>query len=325
VTALVIRRLLQGALALAAMSLVVFVGVFAIGNPVRILLPPDATDGEVEEAVRRLGLERPWWEQYLRFVWGAVRGDLGDSFVHGSPAVGLILERMPATLELATCSMLLAVALGLPLGLYAGLRGRTLGGRLANALSVLSFSVPTFWAGLLLIMLFSVRLGWLPSFGRGPVVEVLGLPVSFLSAEGLAHLAMPALALALFKVGLVARLTQSGVEELLTADFVRFARAKGLRWRRIVSVHILKNITIPLVTVVGLQFGQTIAFAVVTEQIFAWPGMGKLLIDSIHVLDRPVIVAYLLLTVALIVVINLVVDVLYSVLDPRVRLGEGRA
>jgi peptide/nickel transport system permease protein len=188
--------------------------------------------------------------------------------------------------------------------------------------SILGFSLPTFWVGLMLIMVFSVILGWLPSNGRGPTVDVLGVPVSFLSLEGWRHLVLPATNLALFNVALLIRLTRSGAHEALLQDYVKFARAKGLTNLRVIGVHVLRNILIPIVTVIGLQFGALIAFAIVTESVFAWPGMGKLLIDSINLLDRPVIVAYLLVIVTFFIVINLLVDILYSVLDPRVRLSE---
>jgi peptide/nickel transport system permease protein len=195
-------------------------------------------------------------------------------------------------------------------------------GRTIMAGSILGFSLPTFWVGLLLIMVFSVYLGWLPSNGRGPTTEILGVPVSFLSWEGIRHLVMPATNLALFNLALVIRLTRAGAREALLQDYVKFARAKGLSDARVVGVHVLKNIAIPIVTVIGLQFGSLIGFAIVTETIFAWPGMGKLLIDSINVLDRPVIVAYLLIIVTLFIAINLLVDLLYSALDPRVRLAN---
>ena len=191
--------------------------------------------------------------------------------------------------------------------------------------SILGFSLPTFWVGLMLIMVFSVYLGWLPSNGRGPTTDLFGVPVSFLSWDGIKHLILPATNLALFNLALVIRLTRAGTREALLQDYVKFARAKGLSDARVIGVHVLKNISIPIVTVIGLQFGTLIAFAIVTETIFAWPGMGKLIIDSINVLDRPVIVAYLLIIVTLFIVINLAVDVLYSVLDPRVRLGDTKA
>ena len=321
----VIRRSLQSVVVLFAMSLLVFVGVYAVGNPVDILINPQADQIERERAIAALGLDKPLPEQYGSFVAGALRGDLGRSFVHSTPALSLILERMPATLELAFAAMLIAIVLGIPLGLWAGLRPTSVAGRTIMAGSILGFSLPTFWVGLMLIMVFSVMLGWLPSNGRGPTTQVFGLvPVSFLSFEGLRHLILPATNLALFKLALLIRLTRAGAREALLQDYVKFARAKGLSNRRVIGVHVLRNILIPIVTVIGLEFGSVIAFAIVTESVFAWPGMGKLLIDSINVLDRPVIVAYLLVIVFLFIVINLVVDVLYSALDPRVRLSEGR-
>jgi len=207
----------------------------------------------------------------------------------------------------------------------AGLKPDSFIGRGIMAGSILGFSLPTFWVGLVLIMVFSVQLGWLPSNGRGDTVEVAGIPVSFLTADGLAHLAMPAANLALFKLSLLIRLTRAGTREAVLQDYVKFARAKGLSQGRVIGVHVLKNILIPIVTVIGLELGSVIAFAIVTESIFAWPGSGKLLIDSINQLDRPVIVAYLLVIVTLFIVINFVVDVLYSLLDPRVRLGGAAA
>ena len=320
----VIRRSLQSLVVLVAMSLLVFVGVFAIGNPVDILINPQAEQLERERAIAELGLDRPLHEQYATFIRGALAGDLGRSFVHATPALSLILERMPATLELASVAMLIAVLLGIPLGLWAGLKPDSAGGRAIMAGSILGFSLPTFWVGLMLIMVFSVMLGWLPSNGRGPTVEILGVPVSFLSLEGWRHLILPATNLALFKLALLIRLTRAGTREALLQDYVKFARAKGLSNARVILVHVLRNILIPIVTVIGLEFGSVIAFAIVTESVFAWPGMGKLLIDSINTLDRPVIVAYLLVIVAIFILINLVVDILYSMLDPRVRLGESK-
>jgi len=323
-TVYLLRRVLQSLMVVVAMSVIVFVGVYAVGDPIEILISPDADQAERERAVAALGLDLPLWQQYLVFVQNALRGDLGRSFVFNEPALQLILRRMPATLELAFGAMFLAILIGLPLGLYAGLRPDSVGSRVIMAGSILGFSLPTFWVGLMLIMLFAVQLGWLPSSGRGETVEILGTHWSFLTANGWAHLAMPAFNLALFKISLVIRLTRSGVRETMLMDYVKFARAKGLSPARVTFVHVFKNILIPVVTVVGLELGSTIAFSVVTESVFAWPGMGKLIIDSINVLDRPVIVAYLMIIVLLFITINLIVDILYSVLDPRVRL-EGKA
>jgi peptide/nickel transport system permease protein len=318
------RRLGQSLLVLFLMSALVFTGVYAIGNPVDILINPHADQAEIAAATAALGLDQPLWRQYWTFLSGAMTGDLGKSFVANVPAVHLILERMPATVELALTAMVIAVVLGIPLGLLAGLRPDSWIGKTIMAGSILGFSLPTFWVGLMLIMLFSVHLGWLPTTGRGPTVEVLGLQVSVLTWDGLRHILMPATNLALFKLSLLIRLTRAGTREALAQDYVRFARAKGLSMERVVRVHVLKNIMIPIVTVTGLEFGSVLAFAVVTETIFAWPGMGKLLIDSINLLDRPVIVAYLLIIVFIFVLINLVVDLAYTALDPRVRLA-GRA
>jgi len=321
----VIRRGLESIVVLFAMSLLVFVGVYAIGNPIDILINPQADQIDRERAIAALGLDRSLPEQYWTFLTGALHGDFGRSFVHATSATGLILERMPATLELALAAMLIAVIIGIPLGLWAGLKPNGVAGRTIMASSILGFSLPTFWVGLMLIMVFSVMLGWLPSNGRGPTIELFGLiPVSFLSLDGWRHLLMPATNLALFNVALLIRLTRAGTHEALLQDYVKFARAKGLTNGRIIGVHVLRNILIPIVTVVGLQFGALIGFAIVTESVFAWPGMGKLLIDSINVLDRPVIVAYLLIIVTIFIFINLIVDVLYSALDPRVRLTESK-
>src|SRR3989440_10727538 len=320
----VIRRSLQAVLVMFVMSVLVFVGVYAIGNPIDILINPQADQNEREHAIVALGLDQPLWTQYGKFLLGAVHGDLGRSFVHSTSALGLILERMPATLELAIVAMLIAIVLGVPLGLWAGLKPRSVAGRSIMAGSILGFSLPTFWVGLMLIMVFSVWLGWLPTSGRGPTMNLIGIPVSFLTLEGLRHLVLPAANLALFNLSLVIRLTRSGTREAMRQDYVRFARAKGLTETRVVGVHVLRNVLVPVVTVAGVEFGSVIAFAVVTESIFAWPGMGKLLIDSINVLDRPVIVAYLCIVVALFVAINLFVDLAYSWLDPRGRSGGAR-
>ena len=316
------RRVLQSVLVLLLMSLLVFLGVYAIGNPVDILISPDANQAERLKIIAAFGLDQPLWRQYLLFLQNAAAGNLGRSFAFATPALGLILERLPATMELAVSAMLMSVTAGIPLGLWAGLRPHGFAGKAIMTVSILGFSLPTFWVGLMLIMLFAVKLGWLPAGGRGETVSVLGVPLSFLTVDGLRHLLLPALNLALFNIALVIRLTRAGAQEALQQDYVRFARAKGLRNSRIIGMHVLKNILIPIVTMVALQFGSLIAFAIVTETVFAWPGMGKLIIDSIRVLDRPVIVAYLMLVVTLFIVINLVVDLLYSLLDPRVRLAE---
>jgi peptide/nickel transport system permease protein len=323
--AYILRRLAQSALVLFVMSALVFLGVYAIGNPVDILINPQADQAEIARATAALGLDQPLVIQYWHFLVSAFGGELGRSFASNVPAIDLILQRMPATIELALTAMIIAIVLGLPLGLWAGLRPDSPSAKAIMAGSILGFSLPTFWVGLMLIMVFSVWLGWLPPTGRGQTVNVLGIELSLFTWDGLRHLFMPALNLALFKLALLIRLTRAGAREAMVQDYVRFARAKGVSERRIVAVHVLKNIMIPIVTVIGLEFGSVLAFAIVTETIFAWPGMGKLLIDSINVLDRPVIVAYLLIIVFVFIFINLIVDLLYTALDPRVRLGGVRA
>lgn len=321
-TVYVLRRLAQTLLVLFVTSGLVFGGLYLVGDPVEILVNPQADQEERARTAAALGLDRPALEQYWIFLKGAFTGDLGKSFVFGRSALEVIIERMPATLELAFLAMVMSVGLGIPLGLYAGLRPHGFAARSIMAGSILGFSLPTFWVGLLLIMVFAVQLGWLPSTGRGPTTEFLGVQVSILTWEGLRYALLPALNLALFKLSLIIRLTRAQVREQSLLDYIRFARAKGLKRTRVIGVHLLKNILIPLITVIGLELGSVIAFAVVTETIFAWPGMGKLVIDSIFQLDRPVVVAYLLVTVFMFIIINLVVDLLYSALDPRVRISE---
>lgn len=321
-TVFVIRRLMQSLLVLLVTAVVVFLGVYAIGDPVEMLVSPDASPAERAQVIASLGLDQPLWRQFFTFLWNALHGDLGRSFVFNQPSITLILQRLPATLELALVGLTFALVVGIPLGLLAGLKPNSATDETIMTTSILGFSLPSFWQGMILIMIFSVWLGWLPSTGRGELGAFLGIRSSLFTLDGLAHLVLPAINLSLFKLALVIRLTRTGVRETMPLDFVKFARAKGLTERRIVGVHVLKTILIPLITVIGLELGSMLAFAVVTESIFAWPGIGKLLIDSIMRLDRPVVVAYLLAIVSLFIVINFVVDVLYSLVDPRVRLGE---
>ena len=323
-TVYVLRRLAQTLLVLFFTSGLVFGGLYLVGDPVEILVNPQADQEERARTAAALGLDKPVIEQYGLFLKGMLAGDLGKSFVFGRPALEVILERMPATLELAFLAMVISVGLGIPLGIFAGLFPDKFLSKTIMAGSILGFSLPTFWVGLLLIMVFAVQLGWLPSTGRGPTENVLGLSVSIFSLEGMRYAFLPALNLALFKLSLIIRLTRAQVREQALLDYIRFARAKGLPRSRVIGVHLLKNILIPLVTVIGLELGSVIAFAIVTESIFAWPGMGKLVIDSIFQLDRPVVVAYLLVVVFMFIMINLVVDLLYTALDPRVRIAEAK-
>ncbi|MEQ8356350.1 MAG: ABC transporter permease [Kiloniellaceae bacterium] len=320
-----LRRLGQSLFVVAAMAVLVFIGVYAIGNPIDIMISPDADQAEMEAAIARLGLDKPLWEQFFVFVGNALQGDLGRSFVYSADALGLILSKLPATMELALLALVFAVFIGVPLGMIAGLRPDSLAGKTIMTGSIMGFSLPNFWQGMMLILLFAVIFKVLPSGGRGDTVDVFGIPFSFLTLDGLSHMLLPAINLALFKTSLVIRLARAGTREAALQDYVKFARAKGISPRRIVLVHIAKNIMIPVVTILGLELGSMIAFAVVTETVFAWPGMGKLLIDSIQLLDRPVVVAYLMLTVLMFILINFIVDMLYCVLDPRVRLSEAKA
>lgn len=323
-TAFIIRRLVQSLLVLFITSVLVFVGIYAIGNPVDILIPADASIAEREAAIRALGLDRSLLAQYGTFLVDALHGDLGRSFVFNQPAVSLIFQRLPATLELAFVALTISLVLGIPLGLIAGLKPKSATDETIMTGSILGFSLPNFWQGMMLIMIFSIWLGWFPSSGRGQTGEIFGITTSLATWDGIKHLILPATNLALFQLALVIRLTRTGVRETMPLDFIKFARAKGLSERRIVSVHVMKNIMIPIVTVLGMEFGSIIAFAVVTETIFAWPGIGKLLIDSITVLDRPVVVAYLLVVVTMFIFINLIVDIVYSMLDPRIRMGDAQ-
>ena len=327
----IIRRLMQAALVMVVMSALVFAGIFMIGDPVAMMISPDASEVERDAVRASLGLDKPLWLQYLAFVNAAIHGDFGKSFLAGQPAMQLIFERMPATLELVLFSTVIALGIGLPMGVYAGLRPKSVGAKTIMTGSILGFSLPNFWVGLMLIMVFAVLLpdlvpGFprLPASGRGATVNVLGVNLSLFTGDGLLHMLLPAITRALYKGALIVLLARATAREVLPMDYVKFARAKGLSENRVVGVHVLKNIMIPIATVTGLEFGQSVAFAVITETVFAWPGMGKLLIDSILLLDRPVVVAYLMIIVVFFVVLNLLVDLLYSVLDPRVRL-ESRA
>ncbi|MCP4564305.1 MAG: ABC transporter permease [Bosea sp.] len=324
-TAYILQRLIQSVLVLLAVSIVVFFAVYGIGDPVELLVSPSASAAEREALIRRLGLDLPVWQQYLTFMANALKGDLGRSFVHGVPALQLILQRLPATFELVLLAMTLALAAGIPLGLMAGLNPDSRSARIVMASTVLGFSLPSFWKGMMLILLFAVWLGWLPTAGRGETVSLLGIQTSLLTLDGLQHIALPALNLAIPNLALIIRLVAAGTTETMTLDYVKYARAKGVRPRRIVNRHILRNILIPVVTVVGVEFGSLVAFSTITETVFAWPGMGKLLIDSVYQLDRPVVVAYVLLATLLFVTVNFLVDVLYAALDPRVKLAGEQA
>jgi peptide/nickel transport system permease protein len=316
----VIERLLQALIVMAVISVLVFVGVYAIGNPIDVLISPDADQRIRQQTIEAYGLDQPLWTQYLHFVGRLFSGDFGRSFVFNMPVLELIFSRLPATLELTVAAVLGATLLGIPLGMYAGYKPHGMLSRLIMGLSILGFSVPTFWVGLVLIFTFAVSLGWLPAGGRGDTVIVGGIAWSFLTLDGLSHLLLPALNLSLFKLAMLIRIARAGTREVMLTDTVKFARAAGESEWTILRQHVLRLISIPLVTVFGLEFGSTLAFAVVTETIFSWPGIGKLIIDSISVLDRPVMVAYLMLVALLFILINFLVDIAYAGLDPRLRV-----
>ena len=320
-----IGRVGQAVLVLIVVSVALFVSIYAIGNPMEILVDPEAGAAEIEAAMRRYGLDRPLWEQYAVFLGNVLRGDFGTSFVYGRPVIDLIAQRLPATLQLATVALLLTIVVAIPIGLFAGLRPRSPVSRLLMGGSILGFSLPTFWLALMMLLLFSVYLRWLPSGGRGPTVEIFGLSFTTFTDGGWKYMVMPAIALSLVKMALIMRLVRAGVRETYGADFIRFARAKGLPERRVVGVHLMRTIMIPIITVLGMELGQLIAATVVTETIFAWPGMGKLLIDSLLVLDRPVVVGVVVTSLTLVILINLAVDLLSAALDPRVRLSGAEA
>jgi peptide/nickel transport system permease protein len=317
--AFILQRLMQAFVVMMVISALVFTGVYAVGNPIDVLISPDVTQQIREQTIKAYGFDQPLWRQYLTFLERLATGDFGRSFVYNMPVLNLILSRLPATLEITLAAVLGATLIGVPLGMYAGYAPDSVLSKIIMAVSVLGFSVPTFWIGLLLIFTFAVNLGVLPAGGRGETVSLLGVEWSFLTLNGLTHMFLPSLNLALFKLSLMIRLSRAGTREIMLTDTVRFARAAGESEATILRRHVLRLIAIPLVTVFGLEFGSTLAFAVVTETIFSWPGVGKLIIDSISTLDRPVMVAYLMLVALLFIVINLTVDIAYVALDPRLR------
>lgn len=315
----IIQRLMQAGVVMLVISALVFTGVYAVGNPIDVLISPDVTQQIREAAIKAYGLDQPLWKQYADFLGRLVRGDFGRSFIYNMPVLELIGSRVPATLELTLAAVLGATLLGVPLGMYAGYRPESFISKTIMAVSILGFSVPTFWIGLVLIFTFAVNLGWLPAGGRGETALLFGVEWSFLTANGWKHMLLPALNLALFKFAMMVRLARAGTRETMLTDTVRFARATGESEWTILSRHVLRLIAIPIVTVFGLELGSTMAFAVVTETIFSWPGIGKLIIDSISSLDRPVMVAYLMLVAFFFIAINFAVDISYAALDPRLR------
>lgn len=318
----VAHRLMQAVLVMLGMSILVFAGVHAVGNPVDVMIGPDATQEMRAELIVRYGFDQPLYRQYFAFLGRVLHGDLGTSMVFNRPVAELILSRLPATLELTLLAVGGAALFGIPLGMFAGYKPQNPVARLVMAASIVGFSVPTFWVGLVLIFTFSVSLGWLPAGSRGDTVEVFGVPWSFLTLDGLKHLILPAVNLSIFNLALMLRMARAGTREAMLSDTVKFARATGQTESTVLRSHVLRLISIPLVAVFGLEMGSTLAFAVVTETIYSWPGVGKLIIDSIFQLDRPVMLAYLILVAFLFIVINLLVDIAYAGLDPRLRTAR---
>jgi peptide/nickel transport system permease protein len=316
---MILGRLAQGVGLVLFVSFLAYVIVYQMGNPADVLASPNATAEDMARVVHDFGLDKPFLSQYLIFLKRIFTGDFGQSFIVGEPAMSVIAGRFPATLELAISAVFIATVVGVPLGVLAGAYPKALLSRFAINLSILGISVPLFWMGLLLIMIFAVWLGVVPAGGRGEVGAFLGIRSSLFTLDGLHHIILPAATLAISQTVLFFRLANAGTREALSSDYIKFARTKGAGERRILARHVLPNILIPLVTVGGLELGSVLVFAAVTETIFAWPGMGKLMIDSIGLLDRPVITAYLMLTVFIVILVNLAVDLLNLWLDPRLR------
>ena len=315
----ILKRLWQSGILALIMSIIVFLGMYVIGDPVEMLADDDWSEEDKIELSIELGLDKPLYEQYLNFAGDIVKGDFGTSFVYNRPVLDLIIERLPATLEIALLAMVIGLGIGIPLGIYSGIKGSSWGPRIISFFTTIGYSTPNFWQAILLILVFAVFLQWLPASGRGLTNPMFGIEWSLLSIDGLQHMALPAINLAIYKICMQSRLSRSGTQEILYQEYMIFARAKGITRSRIIRRHLLRNILIPIVTITGLEIGGLIAFSTVTETVFAWPGIGKLLLESIHMADRPVVVAYLILITLMFVFINFIVDILYAFLDPRIR------
>jgi len=324
--AFIIRRVGQSALVLLLVGLVAFSMFRFVGDPIDNMLGQERTLEDVERLRAQLGLDQPFPVQYYRFLENAVQGNFGVSYRQGRPVAEIIMERAPATLELAAVSGVLAILFGIALGVFTAIRRDGITANAVMAVSLVGVSLPTFLIGILLIYLFSVELGWLPSFGRGETVDVGGWwTTGFLTASGLKALILPSITLGLYQMTLIMRLVRSEMLEVLRQDYIRFARARGLRDRAVNFRHALKNTMVPVVTVIGLQLGAIIAFAIITETVFQWPGVGLLFINAIQFVDIPVMAAYLMMISVMFVGINLIVDILYVFIDPRLRADRGGA
>lgn len=321
--AFVLRRLLQGVLVMLVVGLIAFSLFNYVGDPVSQMLPPEATQADRDAMRQALGLDRPFLAQFATFVADAVRGNFGISLRLGRPVSALLVERLPATLELATIASVIGLAVGIPVGVYTALKRDSWLSRAMLTTSLVGVSLPNFLIGIFLILIFAVWLGVLPSFGRGDTVQLGFWSTGLLTASGLKSLILPAITLGFYPLTLIMRLVRSEMLEVLRSDYVKFARARGLTERAVNFGHALKNTLVPVITITGLQLGGIIAFAIITEQVFQWPGMGLLFIQAVQFADIPVMAAYLCLIGLIFVVINLVVDLLYFVVDPRLRVDRG--
>lgn len=320
--AFILSRILQAIPVLLVVGFISFAMFAFVGDPVTAMLGQDYTEAQRTALIARLGLDQPFFVQYARFVWRSVQGDFGISYRLARPVAGLLAERLPATVELAATAFVLALAIGIPMGVYTGIHRRSVISKLFMTLSLLGVALPTFLIGILLILVFAVQLGVLPSFGRGDVVHFQHWSTGFLTASGRRALVLPAITLGLFQMTLILRLVRSEMLEVMRSDHIKFARARGLSARAIHFRHALGNTLVPVITIIGLQLGGLIGFSIITETVFQWPGMGLLLVQSIGVADIPVMSAYLLLIAVVFVVINLAVDLLYFAVDPRLRVGR---
>lgn len=316
----VIKRFIQMVVVLFVVSVVVFCLTNFIGDPVDMLVPENATMEQIESARARLGLDKPLPVQYMIFLKDVLHGNFGKSYTYGKPAMGLIIERIPATLELVAVAALLVVLIAIPLGVYAGAYPKRRSSKVIMSASILGISLPSFWVGMMMIYLFAVVLRLLPASGRGDTINVLGTKLSIFAPGGLRFIILPAVTLAITNIASILRLTRAGILENMKQDYIKFARAKGVTSKALLFGHALKNALIPVITIFGMDLGNMIAFTTITETIFAWPGMGKLLIDAINKSDRPIIVAYLMAAACMFVVLNFVVDMLYTLIDPRIEL-----
>ncbi|MCM0607618.1 MAG: ABC transporter permease [Ideonella sp. WA131b] len=323
--AFILRRLAQAVIVMLTVAFLAFMLFQYVGDPVAQMLGQDATQAQREALERDLGLDQPFPVQFARFVGNAVQGEFGLSLRQGRQVSTLIAERFPATLELSLAAAMIALVVGVPLGVYAALKRGRFGAQAVMLLSLLGVSLPTFLIGILMILVFSVQLQWLPSFGRGETVPLLGSTswtTGLLTVDGWAHLVLPAVTLSVFQLALILRLVRAEMLEVLRTDYIKFARARGLSDRAIHFRHALKNTLVPVITITGLQLGSLIAFAIITETVFQWPGMGFLFIQAVQFADIPVMAAYLCLIALVFVIVNLVVDLLYFVVDPRLRVEK---